>query len=134
MHTGTAAVVSCESQNGELHPSNVRRVTATETFKISQRWQGEYGTQQPPHAKGNPSGLGKCRKTRVEWEARAAVISTGLVVDDLDQAFQMRGWRDLETTDRMTAEQREAYHDILDKGNARDCALYGKERVELAWF
>lgn len=45
---------------------------------------------------------GNCRKDTNGMEARAAVISTGLVVDDLDQAFQMRGWRDLETTRNST--------------------------------
>lgn len=42
--------------------------------------------------------LGKLPKNTSGMEARAAMISTGLVVDDLDQAFQTRGWRDLETT------------------------------------
>lgn len=44
--------------------------------------------------------LGKVPEPTSEVKARAATISTGLGVDDLDQAFQTRGWRALETTRR----------------------------------
>jgi hypothetical protein len=42
--------------------------------------------------------LGQVPEVTSGMEARAAIISTGLGVDDLDEAFQSRGWRALETT------------------------------------
>ena len=56
---GTAAIVSCESQKGELYPSNVRRVTDDGTSKIIPRWQVHDKGKKPDHAKGN----------RVAWES-----------------------------------------------------------------
>lgn len=52
---------------------------------------------QPVHAK-KFEWLEKLPNNTSGMEARAAMISTGLGVDDLDQAFQMRGRRVLETT------------------------------------
>ena len=65
-------------------------------------------------------------------EARAAMISTGLVGGDLDP-YSERGvgipLRRRERARNLTAEQREAYHDILNKGDTRDGSLYVKEIV-----
>lgn len=70
-------------------------------------------------------------------EARAAIISTGLVGDDLNPDSE-RGVgvtsRRRERGRNLTAAQREAYHDIFDKGDTRDGSLYGKKVVWLAWF
>jgi len=84
--------VSCESQKGELHPSNVCRVTSAGIVQDHSRWQVEDKETQPDHANG------KVPEVTSGMEARAAMISTGLGVDDLDEAFQSRGWRALEMT------------------------------------